>query len=204
MRTGLLIVIMIAACLCAAVPQLYALDFSADIVMTTAGQTNTSKVFVKDTKMRMEQKGQPMYTIMRGDKNVAWMVMIDQKAYMESRNDPAQRPATEEKVRGEVSRKLVGNDTVDGRTAKKYEVTYKDGERTSKMYQWIAPDIKFPIKTAAIDGSWTMEYRNIKMGSQPDSLFEVPAGYKKMTMPAIPGMPGAASSGKVKMPQLPR
>ncbi len=203
MKTGLLIMTMVAACLCTAVPQSYAVDFSADVVMTSAGHTNASKIFVKGTKIRMEQQGRPMYTIMRGDKDVSWIVMTDQKAYMESRTDPAQRPATEEKVRGEVSRRLIGNDTVDGRAAKKYEVTFKDGERTSKMYQWMAPDIKFPVKTAAIDGSWTVEYRNIKMGGHPDSLFEVPAGYKKMSMPAMPGMPGA-SSGKPGMPQLPR
>jgi hypothetical protein len=204
MKTGLLIAIVAAACLCAGVPQVYAMDFSADIVMTSAGQTNTSKVFVKGTKMRMDQPGRPMYTIMRGDKDLSWIVMTDQKAYMEAKSDPKQRPATEEKVRGEVSRKLIGNDTVDGRATKKYEVTYKDAERTSKMYQWIAPDIKFPVKSAAIDGSWTVEYRNVKMGSQPDSLFEIPAGYKKMAIPSMPGMPGAGSSGKLKMPQLPR
>lgn len=203
MKTVLVIAVVVTACLCGAVSQVHAVDFSADMVMTSAGHTNTSKIFVKDKKVRMEQQGHPMYTIVRGDKDVSWMVMTDQKAYMESRTDPAQRPATEEKVRGEVSRKLIGNGTVDGRAAKKYEVTYKDGERTSKMYQWMASDIKFPVKTAAIDGSWTVEYRNIKMGGQPDSLFEVPAGYKKMAMPSMPGMPGA-SSGKPKMPQLPR
>jgi hypothetical protein len=31
-----------------------------------------------------------------------------------------------------------------------------------------------------------MEYHNIKMGGQTDSLFEVPKGYKKMAMPAMP------------------
>jgi hypothetical protein len=27
------------------------------------------------------------------------------------------------------------------------------------------------------------------MGGQPDSLFELPKGYKKMAMPAMPAMP---------------
>jgi hypothetical protein len=31
-----------------------------------------------------------------------------------------------------------------------------------------------------------MEYRNIKLGPLPDSLFELPAGYEKMAMPVIP------------------
>ena len=54
------------------------------------------------------------------------------------------------------------------------------------MYQWIATDINFPVKTASVDGSWTTEYKNIKMGGQPDDLFEVPDGYQKSTMPNMP------------------
>ena len=42
-----------------------------------------------------------------------------------------------------------------------------------------------PVKTAALDNSWEMEFKNIRTGSQPESLFEVPAGYKKLST----GMP---------------
>lgn len=66
----------------------------------------------------------------------------------------------------------------------------------TKSHQWVATDIHFPIKTAAIDGSWSMEYRNIRMGPKPDSLFEIPKGYQKTTVPARPGgmMPGKVRS----------
>jgi hypothetical protein len=53
----------------------------------------------------------------------------------------------------------------------------------------MATDIKFPVKMAAVDGSWTMEYKNIKLGSQPASLFELPPGYNKMAVPSMPGAP---------------
>lgn len=173
----------------------FAMEFSADMVSSAHGQTSTSKVFVKDQRFRTETKGQTTYSIMRGDKQVVWMVMPDQKSYMEMKPNPNQQSRTEEKVRGEVSRKLIGPETVDGHPTQKYEVTYTRGDKTEKMYQWMATDIKFPVKTAAVDGSWTMEYKNINMGSQPDSLFELPSGYKKMTMPSMPGMP--------KMPKIP-
>ena len=52
-------------------------------------------------------------------------------------------------------------------------------------------DAVLHAKTAAVDGSFTQEYKNIKIGGQPDSLFEVPAGYKKMTMPGVPPGRGA-------------
>jgi hypothetical protein len=167
----------------------FAADFSADMVMTSGGKTTTSKVFTKGDKSRMEPQGQPTYSIVRNDKKLMWMVMTDQKAYMEMTADPKQAPQSGDKVTGEVSRKLIGKETIDGRSTEKYEVTFKDGNKTEKMYQWMATDLKFPVKMAAVDGSWTMEYKNIKMGAQADSLFEVPSGYKKMAMPAMPQMP---------------
>lgn len=166
----------------------FAVDFSADMVMTSGGKTTTSKVFTKGDKSRMEPQGQPTYTIVRNDKKLMWMVMTDQKAYMEMTAIPKQAPQGD-KVTGEVSRKLIGKETIDGRSTEKYEVTFKDGSKTEKMYQWMATDIKFPVKMAAVDGTWTMEYKNIKTGAQADSLFEVPSGYKKMAMPAMPQMP---------------
>jgi hypothetical protein len=173
-----------------------AIEFSADAVMSTKGQTSTSKMYVKDKKMRMEAQGQQGYSIVRGDKNIVWMVMPQQKSYMEMKQDPSQKPKIDEKVRGEVSRKLIGSETVGGHPAQKYEVTAKVEEKTEKMYQWMATDIKFPIKSAAVDGSWMMEYKNIRMGGQSDSLFEVPAGYAKMVMPTMPK--GA------KIPKMPK
>jgi hypothetical protein len=102
----------------------------------------------------------------------------------------------EEKVKGEVSRKKIGSETVNGHPTTKYEVTAKTDDKVTQIHQWWATDIHFPVKTAAVDGSWSMEYRDIKIGSQPDSLFEVPAGYKKMS---IPGMPGDM---KIKIPGM--
>ena len=166
----------------------FAAEFSADMVMTSGGTTTTSKIFTKGEKSRMEPQGQPTYSIVRNDKKVMWMVMTDQKTYMEMTADPKQAPQGD-KVTGEVSRKLIGKETIDGHSTEKYEVTFKDGNKTEKMYLWIATDIKFPVKMAAVDGSYTMEYKNIKMGAQADSLFEVPSGYKKMAMPAMPQMP---------------
>ncbi len=173
----------------------YALEYSADMVSTAHGRSTTTKVFAKDKMFRMESKSAPTYTIVRGDKQVTWLVMPDQKSYMEMKADQSQQPKAEEKVRGEVSRKLIGAETVDGHPAQKYEVTYTDAGKTEKMYQWMATDIKFPVKMAAVDGSWTLEYKNIKMGPQAASLFEVPSDYKKMAMPSMPGMP--------KMPKIP-
>jgi hypothetical protein len=173
----------------------FAMEFSADMVSTAHGQTTTSKVFAKDQKFRVEPKGQSTYSIVRGDKQMVWMVMPDQKSYMEIKANPNQQLKFEEKMQGEVSRKVIGTETFDGHPTQKYEVTYAEGGKTGKLYQWMATDIKFPVKMAAVDGSWMMEYKNIKMGTQPASLFELPSGYNKMAIPAGPGEKAPGKTG---------
>ena len=109
--------------------------------------------------------------------------MPAQKMYMEIPFNLKNQPLVEEKLQGEIERKQVGTETVNGHPTKKYLITYKSVKKTDQLYQWWATDINFPVKSSAVDGSWTQEYRNIKMGSQPNSLFEVPSGYNKFDMP---------------------
>jgi len=170
-----------------AVKAAVAKELSATIVSTSAGKTSTMKAYMKPDKFRTDVEAAGSSTIVRKDLNKVWMIMIPQKTFMEMEGvKDDQIKAAEEKVKGEVSRKAVGSETIDGHPSTKYEVTAKVDDKTMQVYQWWATDINFPVKTAAIDGSWVMEYRDIKIGSQPDSLFEVPAGYKKMTIPGMP------------------
>lgn len=80
----------------------------------------------------------------------------------------------------------IGPDTVNGRSAVKYQGTNSNGETG---YVWIDKKIAFPIKWEnQKGGSGGLE--NIKEGSQPASLFEIPSDYQKFQMPAgMPNMP---------------
>ena len=163
-------------------------EMSATVVSNSGGRTNQSKLYMKADKVRMENEmAGGSYTIVRKDLKKVWMVMPPSKTYMEMGEGKKEEAAIpEEKVKGEVSRKVIGSETIDGHPCTKYEVIVKVGDKTMNTYQWMATDINFPVKTAAVDGSWSMEYKDIKLGSQPDSLFELPAGYQKMSMPAMP------------------
>jgi hypothetical protein len=44
--------------------------------------------------------------------------------------------------------------------------------------RWIDPALRFPVKIVRGDGS-AIELQRIESGPQPDSLFEVPAGYRR-------------------------
>ena len=162
----------------------FAFEFSADTIMTTEGVKTKGKIYYKADRFRMDMKDpEEMITITRIDKKVIWNIMPAEKMYMEMPFTLQNKPTVEDKFEGEIERKHVGNETIDGHPTKKYLITYKSGNKKEQVYQWWATDINFGIKTAAIDGSWIQEYKNVKIEPQPNSLFELPAGYKKLQMP---------------------
>jgi hypothetical protein len=161
-----------------------AFEFSADTIMTTKGMTTKGKIYYKADRVRMDTKTpEEMIVITRIDKKVIWNIMPAQKMYMEMPFNQQKKPMVEEKFEGEIERKHVGNETIDGHPTKKYLITYKSGNKKEQLYQWWATDINFGVKTAAIDGSWIQEYKNVKIEQQQNSLFELPAGYKKLQIP---------------------
>ncbi len=165
-----------------------AADFSADMINRTKAGVFKGKIFVSKDKTRMETP--EGITITRMDKKAVWIIMPKEKMYMEQAFDPGKAAATTEKVNGEIERKLLGQETIDGRKTDKYLVTYTQNRKKETMLQWIASGIGMPVKMAAEDNSWTVEYKNIKTGKQPDQLFEVPEGYEKFSagMPSMKDM----------------
>ena len=168
-----------------------ALEFSADTVSTTGNHKVSGKIYYTDDKFRTDIKSpQDMTMIVRQDKKIVWNIMHDQKMYMEMPIREENKPRVTKEFEGEIERKLLGKETIDGHPTEKYLITYKLIDSTQQVYQWWATDINFPVRTEAVNGEWRQEYRNLKMGKQPDSLFVVPAGYKKFDMPAGMMMPG--------------
>ena len=77
----------------------WALDFSADVISTTQGQSFKGKIYVSDEKVRMDTAGTS--TITRMDKKVAWILMPSQNMYMEQPLSLEDVVGTAEKVPGE-------------------------------------------------------------------------------------------------------
>jgi hypothetical protein len=77
----------------------------------------------------------------------------------------------------------VGTETVNGRSTVRLDGTNSRGEAGSV---WIDPKLRFPVKWEGKNNGG--ELRNIQEGSQPASLFEVPAGYTKFDMGNMGGM----------------
>lgn len=168
-------------------------DFSADMITKAKGApVINGKVFVKDNKSRMEieARGMKSVSINRGDKNIMWNLMPDQKMYMEMSYNPQSMATTVNAVdkSGKIESVLLGKDMIDGRSVDKYKVTVSNDKGKVVILQWIDPSLKLPVKVAAEDGSFEIDYSNVKLGNQEDSLFEVPAGYQKFSMPSMADM----------------
>lgn len=165
---------------------LFAQEFSADMTSTAMGQQLSGKIYNAPGKTRMEASG--VITIARIDKNIAWVLMPNEKAYMEVPLTSSNVVAGGDKMPGEIERKLIAREALDGKAVDKYYIVYTANGKTQAIYSWILPDSGIPAKTAAEDGSWQVEYRNINLAAQADSLFEVPSGYNKFSMPSVKDM----------------
>ena len=167
-----------------------AAEFSAQMIARNPDLGETQgKIYIKGDKIRQEfGPGEEAHiSILRPDIQVVWMVMPGQKMYMEMPLTPQATGKMMQMPRDEARMKLLGTETVNGYATDKYETVARDNGKSSQYYLWVAKKLGLPIKMTSPDDSFSMEYQNIKEGGVPDSLFEIPAGYQKMTIPT--GMP---------------
>ncbi len=154
-------------------------EFSADMVSRSGRQTVQAKFYVSGDKMRTEMPDNVV--IMRLDKNLTWIIMLQQRIYMEQALKPKDLPKISKELGGEIERVSLGMDTVDGKPAEKFKVVYVENSTRLTVYQWLR-DSKFPVKIEAENGSWSIEYKNFSVGPQPADLFELPPGFQKLSM----------------------
>ncbi len=180
-------------------------EFSADMVDTQKPDSpTTGRMYFAKDKVRFESaKKDPRgggAVIINLATQTTTVIMDQQHMYMEMPQQAASQRtaynffrtgdveaacsdwAQQAQNKGGTCRK-VGSDSVNGRSTVKYETSNANGETG---YLWIDPKLRFPVKWTGKNASW--ELRNIQEGSQPASLFEIPAGYKKFDMPNMGGM----------------
>lgn len=181
-------------------------QFAVEMKMTSdmgasAGQSMLAKYYVGKNRVRMEASmpGMPggggNITVYEGDQITMYTLIPQMKQYMKrtgtaeemgddgpglvfgSPDDP-DHPCQGDP---DVTCQKIGSDTLLGRSVDKYLVKdVEDGVPTESVI-WFDRELLFPLKTEADDGM--MEATSIEIGSQPDALFEIPAGYTEMKMP---------------------
>ena len=178
---------LVAACAvaCALVSGMcLAANFSADMTTKMGGMTVTGKLYVSGSNARqnIEMQGRKQVVISRGDKHMAYMLNPAARQYVEMPGAGDTWKASKMSLPPGMTRKLVGKETINGIPCDKYVYTSK-GKQAQTMTVCVAKDLDLPIKTEikTPKGMIVVEYKNIKRGSSPASLFEIPKGYKKVS-----------------------
>ena len=156
-------------------------------------EVSTSKVYVSGGRVRSETTigGQSMTTIIdRGAKKIYVMMpapigCIEQPLDQNVAANPlAPMPA-------DATEELVGSEKIDGHPTKKYKMKATVGGKTREHYQWRATDLKgFPIRTAAVDGSYEQRFTKVELKTPDAKLFETPASCRSMPAVGSPKPPG--------------
>jgi hypothetical protein len=178
-------------------------EFSADVVSQKSDNAGMKKVYAGKNKVRFEVQGAnpamgPSAIIYDDAQHKYIVVMAERHMYMDAPvtmvrplmqhfwrvddvNDacPEWKKTAEETgtVKNWGSCTKIGSDTVNGRSAVKYEGVSSKGE---KSHYWLDTKLRCVVKTD--EGAGGFELRNIQEGSQESSLFEVPAGFTKFDM----------------------
>jgi outer membrane lipoprotein-sorting protein len=164
-----------------------AAEFSADITQKMGQEVQKGKIFIKGNKMRMEfEDGISIMDLATG-KTIT--LQPEEKMYMELPGAGPMPSADEsDKDLSKIAtKKHVGTEKISGYKCDKYLITYHD-KAMGKMTQWHAKKLNYPIKVfhQGPQGDMLVEYTNIKEGGVSDSLFKIPSGYQKMSLPSIP------------------
>jgi hypothetical protein len=167
-------------------------NFTADqITMGADGKpVGQSKVYFSGSKMRMDdvmpQSGAKVVMIYRSDLKKNFMLNTDKKTYTE-------RDLDEKEMTGAImsmtpiknrKEKTLGEETVSGYKCSKKEIEAEievmGYKKTSRSVIWQSPKFDLPLRTSSDSGHIT-ELRNIREEKPAATLFEIPAGYSKVS-----------------------
>jgi Domain of unknown function (DUF4412) len=164
--------------------------FSADQVHMMRNKTTTGKIYASENAVRTEgqEKGKFSINIMRFDRKVMWILMPDQKTYLEM--PWATRAELAAPADGaQIKREPLGSEEVGSYHCDKSRVTVAYKGTTSVQLEWAAKELDgFVVKRQDEKGTWATEYQNVKLGPQDPLLFELPAGYQKLSMGGLGGL----------------
>lgn len=171
-------------------------DYSAEEHIEFENGEMVGKVYHSGQKQRkeMETEGSNMIIINRLDKKVVWMLMPESKTYMESKITDAKKDGKDEKMDAKIENETLGEETINGikTTKRKTVFTASDGSKFGG-FSWVTKDgitVKQYVvgKTGEDKFHMKTELKNLKIGKQDPKLFEIPAGYQKMSSFGMPSM----------------
>ncbi len=177
--------------------------YSAVRTIEAQGSSFQTTVYYEDSKERseMNMNGQSMVTIMRPDLGVLWMLMPG-GIYMEQPLDlsnpsmsPGQMPQTPTFTDASqiVEFTEEGREEINGFSTTRYRMRAENTDGSVVAGQiWLTEDniavqTRMSVESGAQTGEILISLQDLKIGDQPDNLFEIPAGYQQFNVSGIPG-----------------
>lgn len=180
------------------IPKLSLADYTADQFVTISqGEIGanprifSAKIYSQKKKLRMEVviAGRRSVNISRGDKKepLFWNLMPDEKMYTESSGSPGGPGGVSPDSKQDYEKVFLGKEPVAGIMTNKFKLSWKekDGSRKSGIV-WEAIEFdNAPIRQEFFSNNQhlLLQLTNIKVQKLDPALFEIPDGYKKISMP---------------------
>jgi hypothetical protein len=185
--------------------ELLEVPFQATALLDSGGQRIEETLYYQPGKLREEMRvgGQDMVTIQRHDLGKLWMLM-PQGFYMET---PIDQPSEQTRSFELIEHERLGSESVNGMSTTRYRTVWQTDDGRFSGMSWVTDDgiaVKADLEAEQGGQAHRLRYEmtSLTRGAQPDDLFEVPDGYRKMDLSggrglgALFGGPGAgADSG---------
>jgi hypothetical protein len=154
-----------------------ALDFSAERIVKSGKSVVTAHVNATNDRWRFElarPQGDASIIIVRMDRQSSWLILSKRRQYLEVPIARDHQLAVCETMEGELSRELVGEQTLNGYPTELFEVTVSENGGERHYYQWVTKVQRFPVKTVSKEGNWSEEFQRLIFTKQSPFLFELP------------------------------
>lgn len=178
-------------------------DYSADLALLDGGQVmQTMKLYVSGPKSRVESLAVgPLgrtIAISRKDRGVVWTLFPDKRQYTEKALQTGAAVGRVDLSNLDISamkKEYLGRETVLGYPCAKLQVNLGKLPNGNPMTAivWVADALDLPVRLSTM--GFVQENRNIKVGTQPAHLFEIPAGFTKTGTPGMPSGTGVSPTG---------
>ena len=155
-------------------------QFVADQITVYGGHTHRGNLYYREDMWRIEHNdpGSIEITIVRKDKGLMWLLLSRTKQFATVPFDGSRGATLERSMLHEISRETIGTEVLDGHPTTLFQVTVEEGQRSLVYYQWWAEDLQVPLRIARKDGTWIVEYKNVRLRSLSPRLFDLPLNYR--------------------------
>ncbi|MBF0174498.1 MAG: hypothetical protein HQL83_13835 [Magnetococcales bacterium] len=172
-------------------------EFSADVVRRNTKENNRvtqGRMYVGRHGVRTEgeRAGQKVWMIFKPEEKLVWTLFPQQKVYTVSEGMVIGRPPMPDEQESPCRKdpqfvcREMGVQAIGGRETRLWDISLRSsapgGSIEPYARMWVDVGLKIAIREAYVDGL-EVNMENLKQGAQPQSLFDLPAGFQKVSAP---------------------